>query len=131
MEIIVEELNLIIANNICGLRTAAGLTQSELAQKLNYSDKLISKWERGDATPNAQTLKRLSEIFAVSIDYIFEDHRDANTGPPQPRKFYRHIVAWIAFCGIWLISALIFIILWILWKPSPEIFVYTDRKSVV
>ena len=36
MEIIVEELNLIIANNICGLRTAAEMTQSELAQKLNY-----------------------------------------------------------------------------------------------
>ena len=84
MEIIVEELNLIIANNICGLRTAAEMTQSELAQKLNYSDKLISKWERGDAAPNAQTLKRLSEIFDVSIDYIFEDHRGADEEPPAP-----------------------------------------------
>lgn len=126
-----DELNLIIANNIYGLRTAAGLTQSELAQKLNYSDKLISKWERGDAAPNAQTLKHLSEIFAVSIDYLFEDHRNTNEAPPPPRRFYRHIVAWIAFCGIWLISALIFIILWILWKPSPEIFVYTLPVSII
>ena len=131
MEIIVEELNLIIANNICGLRTAAEMTQSELAQKLNYSDKLISKWERGDAAPNAQTLKRLSEIFDVSIDYIFEDHREADDEPPAPRKFYRHIVAWIAFCGIWLISVLIFIILWILSKPVPEIFVYTIPISII
>lgn len=131
MEIIVEELNLIIANNIYALRTAALLTQSELAQKLNYSDKLISKWERGDAAPNAQTLKRLSEIFGVSIDYLFEDHRDACEAPPQPRKFYRHIVAWIAFCGIWLVSALIFIILWILYKPLPQVFVYTLPVSII
>ena len=54
-----DELKLIFASNLIRLRTAAGMTQAELGEQLNYSDKSISKWERGEAIPDAAVLKRM------------------------------------------------------------------------
>ena len=48
-----NELKLVTASNIIRLRTGRGLTQAELGALLNYSDKTISKWERGEAIPDA------------------------------------------------------------------------------
>lgn len=151
-----DELNLIIANNISTLRTLNGMTQSELAEKLSYTDKLVSKWERGDGVPNAYTLKLLSEIFGVSVDYLFADHRndrdDRNeqnkkentaqdptasaateqiTEPKSGAKVSQQIITAITICGIWLGALLLFIILWILAKPYFSVFVYTFPVSVI
>ena len=63
MEIIVEELNIIIPNNICGLRTAAEMTQSELAQKLNYSDKLIFQMGTRRCGAERSDLKEVERNF--------------------------------------------------------------------
>lgn len=58
----------IIAYNITYLRKRQGLSQLELAKKLQYSNKNISKWEKGETTPSVFTLKRLAEIFNVTVD---------------------------------------------------------------
>ena len=55
----------IIAENITALRKSARLTQAELAEKLNYSDKAISKWERGDSVPDVLVLAELAELYGV------------------------------------------------------------------
>ena len=68
-----ENLNLIIGNNIKDLRKANGLTQEELAKKLNYSNKAISRWESGEVVPDVETLNRLCEIFNIPIANIFEE----------------------------------------------------------
>lgn len=133
-----DDLNRIIAHNISTLRTSFGMTQLELAERLNYSDKLISKWERGDAAPNAQTLKQLSEIFSVSVDYLFTDHSgeepaggalDAAVLTPgeDPEKTIRKnhgLITAISLIGIWALSLLGFIIAWMLGSPLWQIFVY-------
>ena len=64
------ELEKIVAANITELRKSRQLTQLELAEKLNYSDKTISKWERGDGLPDLKTICRMAEIFGVSVDYF-------------------------------------------------------------
>ncbi|MDY0177623.1 MAG: helix-turn-helix transcriptional regulator [Bacilli bacterium] len=64
------ELNEIVAMNIVELRKEHNWTQAELAAKLNYTDKAISKWERGESIPELATLKQLAEMFGVTIDYI-------------------------------------------------------------
>ena len=69
-----SELKLVAASNIISLRTKAGLTQAELGAKLNYSDKSISKWERGEAIPDAYVLSEMAEIFGVTVDYILSSH---------------------------------------------------------
>ncbi len=133
-----DELNYIIANNITTLRTQQGITQLELALMLNYSDKLISKWERGDSTPNAHTLKRLSEIFDVSVDYLFTDHRNASQELPavveaegQKTKINTGVITAIVVVGIWMLALLMFVVSWILKQPIATIFVYAIPVTMI
>lgn len=137
-----DDLNRIIAHNISSLRAACGMTQLELAARLNYSDKLISKWERGDAVPNAQTLKQLSEIFSVSIDYLFTDHSGEDDCAPAPApeeaaqkeaaaRKNKGLITAISMIGIWMLALLIFIVMWILGGTFWQIFVYALPVSAV
>ncbi len=57
-----------IARNITYLRKKYGLSQSELADKIQYSNKNISKWETGETTPSIFTLKKIAELFNVTVD---------------------------------------------------------------
>lgn len=68
-----KELRVIIAENICKLRTSAGLTQLGLAEILNYSDKAVSKWERAEALPDVTVLKAIADYFGVDVDYLLRD----------------------------------------------------------
>lgn len=74
-----ENLNAIFSKNLIRLRKCRKLTQLELSEKLNYSDRNISKWENGSALPTTETLKELSDFFGVSMDYFFEEHDDKET----------------------------------------------------
>ena len=62
-----EELKMIIAGNIGQLRRNAGITQLELAERLNYSDKAISRWENGEVIPSIDVLEKLADIYKVNI----------------------------------------------------------------
>ena len=61
------ELKAIVAKNLVALRKNAGFTQIELAEKLNYSDKAVSKWERGESLPDIETMKRIADLYCVSV----------------------------------------------------------------
>ena len=123
-----SELKLISASNIIKLRTGAGLTQAELGEKLNYSDKTISKWERGEAIPDAYVLTQMAEIFGVTVDYLLSSH-DAWEPPEQQeekeRKQEEHrysvnMIIAISVLGVWTMALTIFVMLWlfdiILWE---------------
>ena len=64
----------LIAENITKLRKAMKLTQAELAEKMNYSDKAVSKWERGDSIPDVLVLAELASLFSVTVDYFLHEH---------------------------------------------------------
>lgn len=64
-----------IAENISFYRKKMDLTQVQLADKLNYSDKLVSSWERGERVPDIDTLKALSDIFGISIDVLISEKK--------------------------------------------------------
>ena len=68
-----EDLKAVIARNIADLRRRAGMTQQDLAAKLNYTDKAISKWERGESAPDILTLVSLAEVFDVTVDDLLKD----------------------------------------------------------
>lgn len=72
-----EDIKSIIAENITLLRKGSGMTQIELAEKLNYSDKSVSKWERGESVPDIAVLKQMADMFGVTVDYIITDGHDA------------------------------------------------------
>lgn len=68
-----SDLKDIISKNLVALRTKAHLTQLQLAEMLNYSDKAVSKWERGEAIPDIRVLVRIAEIYGVTLDDIVND----------------------------------------------------------
>lgn len=103
-----------IARNISELRRASGITQSELAAKLNYSDKAISKWERGDSVPDVSVLKAVADTFGVTVDYLLADNRGAAPmgGPAAHHlKVNRVIIALLSACSVLLIATIVFVIL--------------------
>ena len=120
-----SELKLISASNIIKLRTEAGLTQAELGEKLNYSDKTISKWERGEAIPDAYVLTQMAEIFGVTVDYLLSSH-DAWEPPEQQAArqeeagYSVNMIIAISVLGVWTMALTIFVMLWlfdiILWE---------------
>lgn len=64
----------IIANNLISLRKQKGLTQNELAEKLNYSDNTISRWEKAEITPSIETLVQISEVYNVSLESLLKEN---------------------------------------------------------
>ncbi len=117
---LLSELKLISASNIIRLRTQAGLTQAELGEKLNYSDKTISKWERGEAIPDAYVLTQMAEIFGVTVDYLLSTHdawENPNEQEEQEQGISRHsvnMIIAIAVLGVWTMALSVFVLLWLL-----------------
>ena len=134
MALQLSELKLITASNIIKLRTQAGLTQAELGAKLNYSDKTISKWERGDAIPDAFVLTELAEIFSVSVDYILSSHTDWE--PPEekedePPKYSISVIMALTIVGIWTTALTIFVMLRLFEIIVPQVFLVTLPISLL
>lgn len=106
-----EELKMIIAGNIGSLRREAGMTQLELAEYLNYSDKAVSKWERGESIPDVFTLKCLADRFSVSVDYLLRaDHPLESEAKREYTKRQRrnHALITVMSCVlVWLIAAFV------------------------
>ncbi len=99
------------------LRKQKGMTQSELAEALNYSDKAISKWERQESVPDAFTIYKISKLFGVSIDDLFNEQVDINFNESkteninismQPIKIF---VPFISSLGVFFLFSLVFFIM--------------------
>lgn len=68
-----ERLKKQIGVNIASYRKRMQLTQAGLAEKLNYSDKAVSKWERGESAPDVQTLVQLADLFDITVNDLLID----------------------------------------------------------
>ena len=124
-------LNEIFAKNIIYLRTKNNLTQLELAEKLNYSDKAVSRWERGEAIPDAKVLVAMSEIFGVTIDNMLKKEiKEKHIRPKINIRNFNNITG-ISFIGVWTAALLTFIILWIYGNPLWLVFVYALPVSLI
>ena len=127
-----EDLKFITAANIISLRTKEGMTQAQLAELLNYSDKSVSKWERAEAVPDAYVLKHMSEIFGVSVDYLLSSHNDWEPiSQKQKRRYRSEIIVLISMAGIWTLAFFIFIIGWILGHMLWLVFIYAVPISLI
>jgi transcriptional regulator with XRE-family HTH domain len=127
-----DELKTVIASNIIRLRTAAGMTQAELGEKLNYSDKSVSKWERAEAVPDIYVMKQMSDIFGVKIDSMTGEKDTVTPQNAQPFLPYRRsMITTLSVAGIWTVALLLFILFWILGELHWIIFVYAVPVSLV
>lgn len=64
---------MILADKIISLRKQFGMSQEQLAEKLNVSRQSVSKWESAQAIPDTNKIIQLSQFFGVSIDYLLRD----------------------------------------------------------
>ena len=70
-----DDIKTTVANNLIALRKSKGLTQADVANALNYSDKSVSKWEHADSLPDISILSALADMYGVTLDYL--THEDA------------------------------------------------------
>lgn len=110
-----DDLKQIIAKNIIDLRKKNSMTQAELAERLNYSDKAVSKWERAESVPDVAVLKNIADIFSVRIDYLVtEEHTDPSLELPRisRRRVRNHkLILGMCIMLVWLIATFIFVLL--------------------
>lgn len=96
------------------------MTQIELADKLNYSDKAVSKWERGESVPDIGVLKNLADMFGVTVDYLITAEHDeseeqygidvtAIEDKKRRRNRIHGMIMGMSILLVWLIAAVIFI----------------------
>ena len=103
-----EQLKVAVADNIAFYRKRNGLTQAELAEKLNYSDKAVSKWERGDGLPDVVVLNEMANIFGITLnDFTLSNKKRRYT----IIKRNKIIVTSASMCLVWLVASLVFVML--------------------
>lgn len=103
-----SKLTSILAKNMTEYRKQSGLTQAELAAKLNYSDKSISKWERGDGTPDIFVLKDLADIYGVTVNDLISEEKPKPIVKSGPSKKIKLLITLLSSGLVWLVASLIF-----------------------
>lgn len=104
-----------ISKNLIYYRKMNKLTQGELAKKLNYSDKAISKWERGENLPDLYILMMIADLYGITLNDLVSD----NPSMPKVIKTKIHsLVTYLSIGMVWLIATIVYILMIII---NPEI----------
>lgn len=108
-----KDIKPIIAANLSELRRKRGLTQAELAVKLNYSDKAVSRWERGDTLPDISVLYELCGFYNITLDDLVNE--EAAVGGDGEKTYDKNSLAYriwatlLSVTIVWLAATLVFI----------------------
>ena len=103
-----EDIKTNFSQNLIKLRKAKNLTQLQLAEKLNYSDKAISKWEVGSVLPDIETMQHIAEFFGITVnDLIYTKKKNIL------KEFYKtHLcTTLLVTISIWFVATIIFFVL--------------------
>ena len=120
-----EKLRTQIGANIAAYRKNAGLTQAGLAEKLNYSDKAVSKWERGDSVPDVLTLVQLAGLFGITVNDLLLDPNELPDSSDSrlekamtqvsekalKRKANKNIILALSSTLVWFVALFAFVVL--------------------
>ena len=103
-----EEIKLNFSHNLINLRKTKNLTQLQLAEKLNYSDKAISKWEVGAVLPDVETLTHIAEFFGITVNDLIYRKKSSVL-----RAFYKNhlVISLFTFAIVWFVSTIIYFVL--------------------
>ena len=130
-----------VANNLAYYRKKCGMTQSMVAEKLNYSDKAVSKWERGDGIPDAYVLCSLADIYGVSVDVLLSTTKEQLASEPEIEEIAtekalnkKHKYIAILSCGLALfITVLVYVVLSLVFKTntSPLVTIICSISEII
>lgn len=118
-----EKLKVQLGANIASYRKRARLTQAALAEKINFSDKAVSKWERGESLPDLPTLVLLAELFDVTVDELLVDPNELPENPGKveqvmskavektlKRKADKRVILGLSSILVWFVALLTFVV---------------------
>ncbi len=131
------DINIVIGQNLQKLRRNMKLTQLELAEKFNYSDKSISKWEKGESLPSVDVLYKLAKFYGVTIDALTNDKdplpQNEETVKEKDKLFpTKLIITLLAVSTIWIAATILFVCLKITLNISPYmVFVWSVPASCI
>lgn len=122
-----EDINKIIGKNLLILRKNAKLTQMELAERFNYSDKTISKWESGESLPNIEILYELAKFYNTTLDALTVEGDILATTESEPKpknKLFptRLIITLLAVSAVWLCATVLFVCFKIIYEKNYGMF---------
>lgn len=140
-----EKLKAILGSNIASYRKREKLTQAGLAEKLNYSDKAVSKWERGESIPDVLTLVQVADLFGITVDKLLTDPNSlpVETGAvvgkmekavekTLKRKADKLSILGLASLLVWFVALLLFVIISSLDIPKSWLaFVYAIPANAI
>ena len=120
-----ENVKYRIGANIAAYRKRDGLTQASLAEKLNYTDKAVSKWERGESIPDVLTLMQLAELFGTTVNDLVCDpnalpeNSDSRLEKAMTqvsekalkRKANKNVIQALSSTLVWFVALLAFVLL--------------------
>ncbi len=117
-----KDIKTIVANNLITLRKSKKMTQADVAEKLNYSDKSVSKWEHADSLPDISILYALADMYGVTLDYLTSDNAEEQANmlktPEKSLENDRIIIASLTVTSVFLIAALVFVYIYLNAKIS-------------
>ena len=108
-----NDIKTTVAKNITELRLLNNMTQAELGEKLNYSDKTVSKWERAESTPDISVLCEIADLFGVTVDYLVSaENVDENYRVNKREEviYNRRVITYISESAAWVSAIFAFII---------------------
>lgn len=122
-----DDIKQIIAKNLSTLRKKNNMTQNELAEKLNYSDNAVSRWEHAEVTPSIETLQQIAEVFNVSLSSLIEDNAIKQVEFSVKRQLINKLAIAIISAGlVWFIATIIFVSAQLIWSYTFwQIFVWS------
>lgn len=107
------QLKAIVAQNLIELRKSKNMTQSELGEKLNYSDKTISKWENGDSSPDLSALCKIAKVYGITLDDLTQENAskkiDEKVEEKENQQLQRRsVILGLSIAVVFLVMALVF-----------------------
>ena len=129
-----KDIKSVVARNIVFLRKQNGLTQIALAEKINYSDKAVSRWESGDVTPDVETLNHLAEIFGTDIASLFNEALDTQTLKKQSahKNRNRFIITMLSVSLVWIVATIIYVLGLIIFNYAAwQVYIYSIPASFI
>ena len=109
-----DELKHTIANNLAEYRKQARLTQQQVAEKINYSDKAVSKWERGEGVPDVLVLKKLADLYGITVNDFLVEHSSRKR--PRLKEFWakRWLIVLLSAGLVFLVATILTVIWWLI-----------------
>lgn len=108
-----ENIKEVVAQNIVNLRKQKKLTQVELAEQISYSDKAISRWEKGESLPDLETIYKLSLFFDVPVSFFFEENSFEKPieNASSNQKINKIMVCLLSILIVWLVAVIFYVYL--------------------